>query len=40
MRRKPLTKKQAEEIIAKYFSFDAQLLVAAFFVAVVIYSIF
>ena len=40
MRRKPLTKKQAEEIIAKYFSFAAQLIVAAFFVAVIIYSIF
>ena len=29
MRRKALTKKQAEEIIAKYFSFAAQLIVAA-----------
>ena len=40
MRRKPLTKKQAEEIIAKYFSFAAQLIIAAFLVLVVIYSIF
>ena len=38
MLKKPLTKKQVEENIAKIFSFAAQLIVAAFLLAVIIYS--
>ena len=38
--KKPLTKTQYQEKIAKILSFAAQLIVAAFLVAVVIYSIF
>ena len=37
---KPLTKAQYQENFAKIFSVVAQLMVAAFLVAVVIYSIF
>ena len=37
---KPLTKAQYQENFAKIFSVVAQLIVAAFFVAVIIYSIF
>jgi len=37
---KPLTKAQYQENFAKIFSVIAQLIVAAFFVAVIIYSIF
>ena len=37
---KPLTKVQYQENFAKIFRVVAQLIVAAFFVAVIIYSIF
>ena len=37
---KPLAKAQYQENFAKIFSVVAQLIVAAFFVAVIIYSIF
>jgi len=37
---KPLTKAQYQENFAKIFSVVAQLMVAAFLVAVIIYSIF
>ena len=37
---KPLTKSQYQENIAKIFSVVAQLMVAAFLVAVIIYLIF
>jgi len=37
---KPLTKAQYQEILAKIFSVVAQLMVAVFLVAVIIYSIF
>jgi hypothetical protein len=38
--KKPLIKTQYQENLAKILSFAAQLIVAAFLVAVVIYSIF
>jgi len=38
MRKKSLTKKQYQENFAKIFSVVAQLIVAAFLVAVIIYS--
>ena len=37
---KPLTKSQYQENFAKIFSVVAQLIVVAFFVTVIIYSIF
>ena len=37
---KPLTKKEWEEIFEKLFTYAAQVIIAAFLVLVVIYSIF
>ena len=39
-KKKELTKKEWEEIFAKILTYTAQLIIAAFLVAVVIYSIF